>query len=75
MMTDLRGRARLLQRGRDQIVAGSSAVDKSEHVIVSVALAYYLDALLIFQARQFSHHKRLFRGAHVTVVDIECETG
>src|SRR5215212_7433223 len=67
-------RARLLERRPNQLVTGPGAIDKCKHVIVGVALTYYLDTLLVFQTRQLGHHKRLFSGAHVTIIDIECET-
>src|SRR6267142_6930826 len=60
----LEGRARLVQRGCDQFVTWSSAVDESKHVIVRVALADYFNSSFILQARQLGHKERLFCAAH-----------
>src|SRR6266496_6373813 len=68
----LHGCACLLQCGCDQVVTWSSAIDESKHMIVRVALANHFNPSFIFQARQLGHKERLFCGAHVAIVDIEC---
>src|ERR1051325_2976890 len=71
----LAGRNGVFERGLDQIVTRSHTVNKSEHVIVRVALAYRFDASLVLQTREFIHHKVLLGRAHKTIVDIESKTG
>ena len=68
------GHACLVQCGRDQFVTWSSAVDESKHVIVRVPLTDYFNAAFVLQARQLGHYERLFCGAHVAIVDVECQT-
>src|SRR6266853_1698147 len=67
-------RAGLIQCSCDQFVTWSSAVDKSKHMIVGVALANCFNAAFVLQAGQFAHHERLFCPAHITIVDIERQT-
>src|ERR1044071_6782820 len=64
-----------LERCRDQIVAWPAAVEKREHVKVGVALAYHLDPAFIFHSCELAHDEVLLGHTHVTVIDIERETG
>src|SRR5438034_11323579 len=74
MVCFLFGRTRFVQRCCDQYITWSSAVDESKHVIVGIPLANYFNAPFPLQAREFGHHERLFCGAHIAVVDVECQT-
>src|SRR6185295_15702843 len=68
-------RTGFLERCRDQIVSRPAAVKKREHMKVCVALAYHLDPSLVFYARQFGHDKVLLGDTHITIIDVERETG
>src|ERR1700741_3776683 len=65
---------RLFQCRRDKVVAWSRAVNKRKHVVVRVALTDDLDAALILDSCQLIHQEVLFCDAHITIVDVECET-
>src|ERR1700752_798124 len=66
--------ARFLQGCSNQVVTGSSSVNKCKHVIVRVAFTNYLDKTLTLQLRQLLHQEVLLRNAHVSIGDVERET-
>ena len=70
-----RRRPGFLERRGDQIVTWPATVKKRKHVKVGVAFAYDLDPPLVFYARQLAHNEVLLGDTHVTIIDVEGETG
>src|SRR5688572_31519219 len=67
--------SRLLERSCDQVVTRARTVHERENMIVRISFTNDFDTSRPLQTSELFHHKRLLRGAHVAVIDIESETG
>lgn len=67
--------ASFFKRSGDQIIARARTIHERKYMIVRIPFTNHFDTAASLQTCEFFHYERLFRGAHVAIIDVECETG